>query len=86
VAGWYRADDDPQEIGRRVLAGRRPHPWSGLDGGRRLVVAWDIDTDAGVAAVVWHGRDARSREPVQHVGLYERGEQQWLWLGGGQRK
>lgn len=66
-------------IGLRVLAGRRlprRHRRAGI-----VMVASDIDADAGVAAV-WLARAVR-RPRVEEICQYERVAGNWQYVGGG---
>src|SRR5579859_3541119 len=70
---------DVGEIGLRVLAGR-PLRWRHRRAGL-VVVASDIDADAGVAAV-WLDSPGRRRRVIGGICLYERAAGSWQHRGG----
>src|ERR1700740_3542731 len=74
--------DDSLSIGRRVLRGRPVRPWPWLTAGRIVLLATDIDAEAGVAAV-WLVRHPGSTRQSEETWLYERGPRRWELLGGG---
>ena len=71
---------DLEGVGLRVLAGR-PLRWRHRLAGV-VVVASDMDTDAGVAAV-WLARRPGSPDARDETCLFERIENRWRYLGGG---
>jgi len=71
---------DPESVGLRVLSGRRFRWRHRLT--EVVVVASDIDADAGVAAV-WLTRRARWPNPANNFCLFERARGSWQYLGGG---
>ena len=73
---WY----DAESAGLRVLSGR-PLRWRHRRAGV-VVVASDIDADAGVAAV-WLTRPARWPDIMNEACLFERVGGSWQYLGGG---
>lgn len=71
---------DPESVGLRVLSGwplRRRYQRAGV-----VVVARDVDADAGVAAV-WLARRAGGPDAAEEVCLFERVGGSWQYLGGG---
>lgn len=70
---------DPERIGLRVLSGRPLRRRDRLAG--VVVVASDIDTEAGVAAV-WLVRHAGPSTLANYC-LFERAREGWQYLGGG---
>lgn len=71
---------DLEGVGLRVLSGRLlgwRHRLAGV-----VVVASDIDSDAGVAAV-WLARRPGSPDARDETCLFERIEKRWRYLGGG---
>lgn len=71
---------DLEGVGLRVLSGR-PLRWRHRLAGV-VVVASDIDSDAGVAAV-WLVRRSGSPDAWEETCLFERIENGWRYLGGG---
>lgn len=71
---------DLEGVGLRVLSGR-PLRWRHRLAGV-VVVASDIDSDAGVAAV-WLVRRSGSPDAWEETCLFERVENGWRYLGGG---
>lgn len=74
---------DPESVGLRVLSGR-PLRWRHRRAGV-VVVARDIDADAGVAAV-WLVRRAAGPDAVEEICQFERVGGSWRYLGGGGRR
>ncbi|WP_327292662.1 hypothetical protein [Streptomyces sp. NBC_01198] len=76
-----RSDRVLPGVVRRLVAGRDPQPWW-LPRRVATVVAFDLDLDAGVAAVrlVWRPGSARA-EPISAV--VERSAGRWTETGGG---
>ena len=71
--------DDPERVGLRVLSGRPLLRRDRLAG--MVVVASDINTDAGVAAV-WLVRRA-GPSTLANFCLFEHARGSWHYLGGG---
>jgi hypothetical protein len=69
-------------MGRRALSGRSLRPWPWLTARRIVLLATDVDEDAGVA-VAWLIRRPGSTRQVEETWLYERARRGWQGLGGG---
>jgi hypothetical protein len=80
---WMWPGQRIEELGRLIIAGRKPHRWP-IPGAHRCVVeAFDIDRDAGLAAVVittlpFRGPAATHQEVYEHDA-----EHGWVAAGGG---
>ena len=74
--------NDSLSMGRRALSGRPVRPWPRLTARRIVLLATDIDADAGVAAA-WLVRRPGSARQVVETWLYERRPGGWEGLGGG---
>src|SRR5258707_15892906 len=73
---------DMDSMGRRALSGRSLRPWPWLTARRIVLLATDVDADAGVA-VAWLIRRPGSTRQVEETWLYKRARRGWEGLGGG---
>ena len=73
--------NDSLSMGRRALSGRPVRPWPRLTARRIVLLATDIDADAGVAAA-WLVRRPGSARQMVETWLYQRGPGGWEGLGG----
>lgn len=83
VTRWIRPRQSIEDLGLRIVAGRRTHRWP-IPGAHRCVVeACDIDRDAGLAAVLLVTLPFRG-PATAHQQVYEHdAEHGWVGSGGG---
>jgi hypothetical protein len=79
---WMWPGQSTEDLGRLILAGGKPHRWP-IPGSHRCVVeAFDIDKDAGLAAVLITTLPLRG-PATTHQEIYEHDDERgWIASGG----